>query len=66
MIRTLALCAALALPVLAGGCSMMNDGASASTVSRDSQGAGAISGAVTPQGGATVGSPGDKNPAPKS
>ena len=41
MMKTLALCGALTLPLIAGGCSSMmhsDDTASASTVSRDSQG----------------------------
>lgn len=54
---------ALSLPLIAGGCSsMMGDTGSSSTVSRDSQGAGAVSGASSMPGGATVGTASSKNP----
>ena len=62
MTRSLMLCAALATPLLLGACSMMGDTASPSNVSRDSAGAGAISGTTSTPGGATVGMPSPKNP----
>ena len=65
MLKVLALSAVLALPLITGGCSsMMGDTASASNVSRDSAGAGALPGGAVAMPGApaTVGTSGNKNP----